>query len=189
MKVEVPLRQHFGEWLADSYSWHLLSTLTYDLDRAHRPLSTRGPHPERAAKDFRWWVGQCNDLMHGPRWKRRGIPGLQFCASQELQRRGVLHHHAVMGDPTVDLSTYDKASLRADFKNLWYRENGIAQVEAPRDAEATAIYVCKYVIKDGEYELSAELERLRLVQALPFAARWYVGSGALVRAQVASAQA
>lgn len=161
MRVDRSLRQEYGQWLAASFAWQLIFTGTYDLDRLR--CSPRGPHPEKALKDFLRWVWLANAFLHGPRWNRRGIAGLQFCVALELQRRGVVHCHAVVGDPAIDLTPHAAASYRHELRQLWYHDHGLAQVEVPRSREAVTGYVCKYVVKDGEFELSRHLAALGCV--------------------------
>lgn len=151
------MREHYGQWLA-GYSWQLFFTGTYDLDRQR--CSPRGPHPEAALKHYLSWVRGANEVLHGRRHDRRGIPGLQWCMALELQRRGVVHCHAVVADPTTDLSPYSMASARADLRELWYRDHGIARLEVAESREAVSSYVCKYVVKDGEFEISHRVDQV-----------------------------
>jgi hypothetical protein len=103
---------------------------------------------------------RCNDLLHGPRHERRGLPGLQFAYALELQRRRVLHCHAVLGDPSIDLTAYKMAGVRREMHQLWYKQHGIPRLEVADSVEATAVYLCKYVVKEGEFELSHRVDCL-----------------------------
>ena len=74
-----------GRW-----SWDWFVTLTF----------RREIHPEAAAKLFRVWISKMNRELYGPRWRKHGH-GVRWARALELQRRDVIHYHALVGGPGV----------------------------------------------------------------------------------------
>lgn len=65
----------------------------------------------------------------------------------EMQRRGVLHFHALLGGERVD------ELRRLSFMDRWNQLAGFAKIEAPRSGRAVRSYCAKYVTKGGELDL------------------------------------
>lgn len=124
------------------YPWDWFATLTF------RDMV----HPERADKLFRLWCSEINRSIWGPRWykKRQGI---FWVRALELQRRGVIHFHALMSGRGFDLNDHAR---RLTYMDRWYELAGIARIEVPR-TEAVVNYVSKYVAKGGDIDCSESL--------------------------------
>jgi len=107
-------------------------------------------HPEKADKLFRVWICKINRTLYGSRWYKHG-KGIQWVRALEMQRRGVLHYHALIGGVGVqDLR-------RLTFMDEWDELAGFARITPVESANGVIGYVCKYVLKDGEIDLGGGL--------------------------------
>lgn len=123
------------------WEWDWFLTLTF---RAN-------VHPEAADKAFRLFVSQINRELFGPRWykHRRGI---RWVRALEMQRRDVIHYHALFGGAGL-------SDLRRLFwMDRWNEIAGYARIEEPRDVALVHGYVAKYVTKGGEIDLGGPLD-------------------------------
>ena len=128
---------YLGQW-----EWDWFATLTF-----------RGEvHPEAADKRFRVWVSKINRELFGPRWSKKGL-GIRWVRALELQRRGVIHYHALLGALGLE------SLRRFDWMEAWEKLAGFARIEPPRDRGIVVAYCSKYVIKGGEIDLGGPLER------------------------------
>lgn len=107
-------------------------------------------HPERADKLFRVFVSQINRELFGNRWYKHG-DGIRWVRALEMQRRGVIHYHALFGG--AGLSDV----RRLFWMDRWFELAGIARIEPPRDRGAVHSYVAKYVVKGGEIDIGGPL--------------------------------
>jgi hypothetical protein len=128
-------------------------------------LTFRGnPHPERADKCFRVWVSKINRRLFGVRWSKYGR-GVRWARASELQARGALHYHVLMGgDGLAD-------ERRLDWMDEWNKLAGFARIEVPESTGAVVNYCSKYVTKDGQIDLGGPLgvpSQLGLFKAAPF---------------------
>lgn len=124
--------------------WDWFCTLTFRGDAVH---------PEAADKRFRMWLSKVNRELYGPRWWKHG-QGVRWVRALEMQRRGVLHYHALIGGAGVD------ELRRLVWMDEWNRLAGFARIEPPRDGEAVRRYCAKYVAKGGEIDLGGPLARV-----------------------------
>jgi hypothetical protein len=91
-----------------------------------------------------------NRDMYGPRWSkhRRGV---RWVRAQELQRRGAIHFHALLGGVSE--------LRRLSWMDRWYElADGYARIEPPRDATAVRAYCAKDIVKGGEIDIDGELD-------------------------------
>ena len=101
--------------------------------------------PEAADKAFRLLVSVLNRREYGVRWYKKGH-GIQWVRALELQRRGVIHYHA--------LFRLCGRLRRMEAVDLWWSLGfGIARIYAPRGQEAVRRYCAKYIAKDGELDV------------------------------------
>lgn len=128
------------------YRWDWFCTLTF----------RDSIHPEAADKRFRVWVGKLNRLLFGPRWHLKLADTVYWCRGLELQRRGVIHFHALIGCRTKDLNHF---AVRNHWSSVWRELAGFAQVQCVRDATEALGYLTKYVSKGGEIDLSHSFKR------------------------------
>jgi len=117
------------------WPWEWFATFTF-----------RDPvHPEAANKRFRGWVSRVSECR-----RRRvffdGVAGIRWVRALELQRRGVIHFHAL-------LSGLGKLSYRQAHDE--WRE-GFSWIEGVESQEAVGRYVSKYLAKGGELELGGD---------------------------------
>lgn len=110
-------------------------------------------HAEEADKRWRRFTNDLNRQLYGRRWMRRPHGGIYWARASERQRRGVLHFHALMGD----WQGLDEKARRLTWMDNWNDLAGFAQIERIVDETAVRRYLSKYVVKDGEIELSDNL--------------------------------
>jgi len=102
-------------------------------------------HPEQADRRFNRYIRYINEELFGRRYREKG-KGIYYVRALEVQKRGVLHFHALMGGGVRRLR-------RLTLMDRWYEHNGIARIQ-PYDASKGAKgYLSKYVYKGGEVEL------------------------------------
>lgn len=147
------LRDCWAE-LLNRWLWDWFATLTFRDD----------PHPEKADKLFRVWVSKLNRKLYGVRWAKHG-KGVRWVRATELQRRGVIHYHVLMGGDRLP------NERRLDWMDTWNELAGFARIEVPENAGAVVGYCSKYVVKGGEIDMSPTLEHSiqhGLFKASPF---------------------
>ncbi|WP_235871591.1 replication endonuclease [Pseudoxanthomonas winnipegensis] len=128
--------------------WQQFWTLTFRPSQTGRNGSVHG---ESADKAFRYFVSCINKEVYGPQWHKRPHRGIQWARGTEWHRDGRLHFHAVVAAPTDDLN---RLINRYHWHEVWYREFGRNQIEAPRSQADITGYVSKYVTKGGEVDFS-----------------------------------
>lgn len=161
-EVAPTLREAWGAWIGGQ-PWDLFVTLT----------STKQTHPEAMLKRFRYCMNKASDHVYGRKWSDRG-QGLQWVAGIERTKQGWPHSHAVVRFPGCDIRGQEgRAIFDLGYWQRWMTDTGgFAWLQIPRSEQAVVQYVTKYVVKDGELELSAQVEfaraagqQLQLVQA------------------------
>jgi len=120
-------RVAFGDWLSTG-EWDWYTTHTF-RDEVKSP---------RVADKH--WYAWFNSLSMVNRHYGLGRPF--YFRVTELQQRGVLHHHALIGG-------VDERVRRRLFKELW-QLHGFARVEKYNPQLGAAHYVGKYLTKDSE---------------------------------------
>ena len=76
----------------------------------------------------------------------------------ELQRREVLHYHALLGGAGLE------EQRRLSWMDEWDELAGYARIEPPRGSSAVRRYVSKYVVKGGDIDLGGPLGRAAIVE-------------------------
>jgi len=147
----VSVREAYGEWIGRQ-PWDLFVTLT----------SEKQTHPEAMLKRFRYCMNKASDHVYGRHWDKRGT-GLQWVTGLERTKQGWPHSHAVVRFPGVSIAGQEG---RAIFDlGYWQKRmtntGGFAWLQIPRSGQAVVNYVTKYVVKDGELELSTGLDFAR----------------------------
>ena len=137
--------------------WDWFCTLTFRGDAIH---------PESADKRFRVWTSKINRELYGPRWWKHG-QGVRWVRALEMQRRGVIHYHALLGGAGVD------ELRRLVWMDEWNRLAGFARIEPPRDGAAVRRYCAKYVAKGGEIDLGGPLPRVAADAPGWVSGRWF----------------
>ena len=110
-------------------------------------------HPEAAEKRYRRFINDLNRSLYGRHWMKKPGCGVYWIVAWERQQRNVLHLHALIGD-NEDLNNRARRLIWMDY---WNRLAGFARIEPIADSQATIRYVCKYVAKGGEIDLSPNL--------------------------------
>lgn len=150
------LKQLAQDWAGflGRWKWSWFATLTFRGD----------PHPEAADKVFRVWVSKLNRKLYGSRWAKHGR-GVRWARAEELQRRGVIHYHALLSGDGLD------DQRRLSWMDEWNRLAGFARIEAPESTRAVLEYCSKYVTKEGQIDLGGPIDKpaqLALYPAAPF---------------------
>jgi len=118
--------EEFGRWL-NSYAWSWYVTLTF---REHI-------HPEQAVKRFREWTR---------RMERAAGEDVTWARALELQRRGVVHFHALLYWRRAVLPY---AIAGATWRNV---ADGRTKIERYNPERGAAAYLGKYIAKGGEVD-------------------------------------
>ncbi len=130
--------------LLSRYSWDWFCSFTF-----------RGEivHPERASKTFNLFLCKINRAIFGNRWYKHK-KGIRWVRAIEMQKRGVLHYHALIaGKGLQDLR-------RLTFMDEWDELAGYARIEPLRSSQAVYSYISKYVTKGGEIDIGGNFEEL-----------------------------
>lgn len=115
------------------------------------------PHPEQAVKTWDLWTHKLNRKLFGVKYWKHPERGVTWARGTELQRRGAIHFHAIIGRVPGDIR-------RFDWMDEWYKLGGISRIfpyEANRGAE---YYMSKstYAWKRGEVDLGGPLPQTSL---------------------------
>jgi len=128
----------------EPYCWYSTLTFKYEVTQA------------RADKQFYRWIRIANEMLHGKRYRVKGL-GVSWVKAIERQRRGVLHIHALIGGEVWRLR-------RFTFMDVWregayfsngkrFQANGFAKIEKYDSKLGAKHYVSKYVAKGGEVDI------------------------------------
>lgn len=115
------------------------------------------PHPETAIKTFDLWVHKLNRAIFGCRYYKRPLSGVSWARASELQRRGVIHFHAILG--RIPEASNVK---RLTWMDMWYTLGGICRIMRYESGKGAEYYMSKstYAWKHGEIDLSGNLPQL-----------------------------
>lgn len=141
--------------LITQHPWHWF--LSFSFKPAHERTKLGGVHPEKADKAFRYWMGNLNRDLYGPRWAKKPHGGIVWVRGQEFHKDGRIHFHALAASPTDDLN---RLARRLTWLDEWYTKFGFARVEKPQSQRHVCNYVSKYVCKDGQVDFSRNFGRV-----------------------------
>ena len=117
-------------------------------------LTFRGyPHPEQADKVWSKWLHIMNREIFGVKyWKRRNEDGVIWARGTELQRRGAIHYHALIG-------RIPNRVRRLTYMDRWFDIGGIARIQGYNEKGGAEEYITKscYAFKRGEVDLGGPL--------------------------------
>lgn len=139
-----PNHEAWSQWLAQR-PWDLFLTLTSD----HRT------HPEALHKRLRYCTNLMARELYGRAVVRRGNP-IEYVNGIERHKSGWPHSHALLRLPGVDLADRFQFSL-AEWQQRISDTGGFCHLQRPRAQSDVVTYVTKYVTKDGDLILSANL--------------------------------
>lgn len=131
--------------LIGRYPWELFVTLTY-LDFIGEEASSR---------ELRKWLNSVNRLLYGRRWMHHEPCGVYWVCADELQKRGVLHHHLLMNRV--------QDARRLTLMDMWEEQSqktGFARIWPVENPQAVSRYLCKYIGKGTEVYFSNNLPDL-----------------------------
>jgi hypothetical protein len=141
--------------------WHWFVTLTF---RREKEQARGGIHPEKADKSFRMLISSINADLYGKKWHKHPGGGIVWARGQEFHKDGHIHFHALAACETVDLN---EVSRRLDWMDWWWERNGIARIERPESQGDVCGYISKYVVSDGEVDLSNNFGRIQPPSLFP----------------------
>ena len=148
--VVVPqtLRGAWCDWIAPQ-PWDLFPTMT----------SEKQTHPEAMLKRFSYCMNSITRHVYG-RTRRPNDPAVQWLVGLERTKRGWPHLHGLVRFPLVDIRGPEGRNVfDLGYWQKWMTDTGgFCWLELPRSVEATANYVTKYVLKDGELVWSQNCE-------------------------------
>lgn len=126
--------------------WDLFVTLT----------SEKQTHPEAMLKRFRYCANNLSTYLYGRRWEKRAL-GVQWVCGIERTKQGWPHSHALIRVPLVNAKDRDQLDW-GYWQNWFSKTGGFCWLEPVRSQADVIGYVTKYVVKDGELELSGNVE-------------------------------
>ena len=138
-------RQAWTDWLSQR-PWDLFLTLT----------SEGRTHPEALHKRWCWYRNQISTELYGRSRTRKRNP-IEYVAGIERHKSWNPHSHLLIRLPGVNVDDRDRFSI-ADWQKRISATGGWCWLSRPRDQADVTSYVTKYVTKDGELVLSANLE-------------------------------
>ena len=140
------LPQAWGTWLDGFNPWSWYGHFTF-----------RGyPTPEYADKTWDKWIHALNRSIWGCHyWKHKDSKGVTWARGTELQRRGAIHYHAILGRIPDDIT-------RFYWMDEWYKLGGTSNIFAYEHGRGAEYYMSKstYAWKKGEIDLSANLAQM-----------------------------
>lgn len=147
-EVEASLRGTWGAWIGGQ-PWDLFVTLT----------SEKQTHPEAMLKRFRYCMNKASDHVYG-RSRDANATRAQWVVGLERTKQGWPHSHAVVRFPGTDIRGQEGRNVfDLGYWQKWMTNTGgFAWLELPRSEQAVVQYVTKYVVKDGELELSRTVD-------------------------------
>ena len=139
-------REAMAQWIGTA-PWELLITLT----------DPGMSHPEAMAKRARYLANRINRHLYGNHWQRR-TAGIEYVVAYERQERGSWHAHMLLRLPDHDVDDPAQFSWkywqRFASKLAFDESKASANFQRIRNQEAVNLYVSKYVLKDGNVDLS-----------------------------------
>jgi len=104
-------------------------------------------HPEQAERRFKRFIRKINESLYGRRYREKR-KSIYYVRALELQRRGVIHFHCLLGGGVYKLH-------RLRTMQLWESEpgNGMARIEKYNLTLGARNYLSKYVSKGRGGEL------------------------------------
>lgn len=143
-KSSVSLPNQWSQFLSQ-YSWNWWTTLTF----------RESVHPEAAGKVFDLWVHQLNKEIFGNRYYKKKNLGVIWARGTEIQNRGAIHYHLLMGN-------IPDRVRRMDYVDLWFNMAGIGRIFDYIPSHGAESYMSKstYAWKRGEIDLGGPLVAL-----------------------------
>lgn len=116
-------------------------------------------HPETALKTWDKFIHGLNREIYGVRYWKRKHQGVVWARGTELQIRGAIHFHALIGG-------IPSTVRRLDYLDVWNDLAGFARIFAYEQGRGAEAYLSKsaYAWKRGEIDLGGPLA-LKLAQA------------------------
>lgn len=139
------------------WRWDLYGHFTFrDIRRPGESLPHH-VHPESANKTWMKFIHHINRKIYGVRYYKRPEDGVVWARGTELQIRGAIHYHALIGCTSAPGS---QELRRLDLMDLWYDWAGIARIVQYEPGKGAEGYLSKsaYAWKRGEIDLGGPLK-------------------------------
>lgn len=121
----------YADFIAMLGPWDWYATLTF----------RESVHPEQAARRYQRWIRVLNQEVYGRRFRERG-QGCWWVRALEMQKRDVVHFHALLGG-------VGSSPRRKYYERLWNEENGFASIYPYDPLSGARFYCAKYVLKES----------------------------------------
>lgn len=132
------------EGFLDRYQWDWFATFTF----------RESIHPEAADKRFRVWMSELQQAVAGKHYEKKPRDQVRWARGLELQKRGVIHFHALLYH-RLDLNLHQR---RKSWEAEWLRITDSFATIYPCDSSgAVRTYIAKYCGKGGEVDCSPNL--------------------------------
>lgn len=150
------LSDHWADFLdKPEWRWSLYGHFTFRDRNPDDKGLRKFVHPESGGKMWDGFIHTMNKEIFGNRYYKRKNDGVVWARATELQVRGALHYHAIIGRVPDTLR-------RLDYVDEWNRVAGFARLYAYEAGKGAEHYLSKscYAWKHGEIDLGGPLVRL-----------------------------
>ena len=150
------LSDQWAEFLdKPEWNWSLYGHFTFRDRNPDEKGLRRFVHPESGGKMWDGFIHTLNKEIFGNRYYKRKSDGVVWARATELQVRGALHYHAIIG-------RVPSTVRRMDYVDEWNRTAGFARLYAYEAGKGAEHYLSKscYAWKHGEIDLGGPLARL-----------------------------
>lgn len=153
---KLSLADHWAEFLdKPEWNWSLYGHFTFRDRNPDEKGLRKFVHPESGGKMWDGFIHTLNKEIFGNRYYKRKSDGVVWARATELQVRGALHYHAIIG-------RVPSTVRRMDYVDEWNRTAGFARLYAYEAGKGAEHYLSKscYAWKHGEIDLGGPLARL-----------------------------
>lgn len=146
-KSNYELPQAWAEYLSQFNPWSWYGHFTF---RDY-------PHPESANKAWNLFTHKLNRKIFGVKYWKHPERGVTWARGTELQGRGAIHFHAILGRIPKDVR-------RLAWMDEWYELGGISRIFPYEENRGAEYYMSKstYAWKRGEVDLGGPLSQTSL---------------------------
>jgi len=117
------------------------------------------PHEETADKAYMKFIHLLNREIYGSNYWKDKSKGVVFARGKELQERGAIHYHSLIGHVPEDIK-------RMKYMDIWNSMAGFARIYPYEEKKGAEYYLSKsaYAWKHGEIDIRGpiNMQQLRL---------------------------
>lgn len=147
-KSNYELPQAWADWINEIGEWDWFGHFTFKGNA----------HPEQANKVFHKWKNEINREVFGRSYYKYPDKGVIFARASELQQRGVVHYHAVLGRIASSVDRYA-------YKARWEELGGMCLIYPYIKNYGAEFYMAKnaYAWKHGEIDVGGPVNQSSIV--------------------------